>query len=117
MNGKESPIPGEARNSWLTGTSAWNFVAASQAILGIKPDFDGLFIDPCLPASLKDVRVHRTFRGCDFDILIHNNAGDEKGPVRVAVNGKEIRGQLVALPEDPAGTVKVEAWIDAPEGK
>ncbi|MBR5383345.1 MAG: glycosyl transferase [Clostridia bacterium] len=117
VNGKESPLPGEARNSWLTGTSAWNFVAASQAILGIKPDFDGLFIDPCLPAKLNEVRVHRTFRGCDFDILIHNNAGDEKGPVRVAVNGKEIPGQLVALPEDPAQTVKVEAWIDAPEGK
>ena len=117
VNGKESPLPGEARNSWLTGTSAWNFVAASQAILGVKPDFDGLFIDPCLPAKLNEVRVHRTFRGCDFDILIHNNAGDEKGPVRVAVNGKEIPGQLVALPEDPAQTVKVEAWIDAPEGK
>ena len=117
VNGKESPIPGEARNSWLTGTSAWNFVAASQAILGVKPDFDGLFIDPCLPAALNEVHVHRKFRGCDFEILIHNNAGDEKGPVRVAVNGQMIKGQLVSLPEDPAETVKVEAWVDAPAGK
>ena len=111
VNGKEAPLPGEARNSWLTGTAAWNFVAASQDILGVKPDFDGLKIDPCLPACLPEVKVHRSFRGRDFDIVIHNIAGGEKGKVRVNVNGKPIQGQTVAVPKTDEAT-QVEVWVE-----
>ncbi|MBR4334698.1 MAG: glycosyl transferase [Clostridia bacterium] len=111
VNGKEAPLPGEARNSWLTGTAAWNFVAASQDILGVKPDFDGLKIDPCLPACLPEVKVHRSFRGRDFDIVIHNIAGGEKGKVRVNVNGKPIQGQTVAVPKADEAT-QVEVWVE-----
>ncbi len=111
VNGKEAPLPGEARNSWLTGTAAWNFVAASQDILGVKPDFDGLKIDPCLPACLPEVKVHRSFRGRDFDIVIHNIAGGEKGKVRVSVNGKPIQGQTVAVPKTDEAT-QVEVWVE-----
>ena len=50
--GKDAATPGEAKNSWLTGTAAWNFVAISQWILGIRPEHDGLRIDPCVPAGL-----------------------------------------------------------------
>ena len=49
--GKEAGRHGEAKNSWLTGTAAWNFVAISQSILGIKPHWDGLEIDPCIPSD------------------------------------------------------------------
>ena len=114
VNGKEAPLPGEARNSWLTGTAAWNFVAASQSILGVKPEFDGLCIDPCLPGSLKDVQIHRTFRGCNFDITLHNCCGGEKGRVRVEADGKPLNGQIVPLPAEPGATVRVEAWVTAP---
>ena len=111
VNGKEAPLPGEARNSWLTGTAAWNFVAASQDILGVKPAFDGLMIDPCLPACLPEVKVHRSFRGRDFDIVIHNIAGGEKGKVRVNVNGQPIQGQTVAVPKTDEAT-QVEVWVE-----
>ena len=111
VNGKEAPLPGEARNSWLTGTAAWNFVAASQDILGVKPDFDGLKIDPCLPACLPEVKVHRSFRGRDFDIVIHNAAGGEKGKVRVSVNGQPIAGQTVSVPKTEE-TTQVEVWVE-----
>lgn len=110
VNGKESYLPGEAKNSWLTGTAAWNFYAVSQGILGVKPQFDGLMIDPCLPADLKELSVRRLFRGCEFDIAIHNRAGGEKGKISVTVDGKPIAGQTVAVPEK-GKTVKVEVTI------
>jgi len=59
--GKEAARPGEAKNSWLTGTAAWNFVALSQWILGIRPEYDGLRIDPCIPPKWSGFTVQRTF--------------------------------------------------------
>ena len=60
--GRDAPSYGEAKNSWLTGTAAWNFVAVTQWILGVRPEHDGLRIDPRLPADWGDVRVTREFR-------------------------------------------------------
>ena len=60
--GKDSKRHGEAKNSWLTGTAAWNFVAISQWILGIKPGFDGLVIDPCIPKDWDEYKVTRWYR-------------------------------------------------------
>ena len=111
INGKESFKPGEAKNSWLTGTAAWNFYAVSQSILGVKPQFDGLMIDPCLPGSLKDVKISRLFRGNTYDIAIQNLAGGEKGKVTVKVDGKEIDGQTVPAAAGTGKTVRVEVTI------
>ena len=108
VNGKESYLPGEAKNSWLTGTSAWNFFAISQAILGVKPQFDGLMIDPCLPASLPEVTIRREFRGSVYDIHIVNRAGGEKAPVRITVDGQPIDGQVIPLPARPGAHLRVE---------
>ena len=108
VNGKESYLPGEAKNSWLTGTSAWNFFAISQAILGVKPQFDGLMIDPCLPASLPEVTIRREFRGSVYDIHIVNRAGGEKAPVRITVDGQPIDGQVIPLPAKPGAHLRVE---------
>ena len=99
VNGKESWLPGEARNSWLTGTAAWMFVAASQAILGIKPQFDGLMVDPCLPADVKELDVTRKFRGNEYRIHISNQAGGEKGQITLKVDGQEIDGKVVKSAE------------------
>ena len=63
--GRDAPTHGEAKNSWLTGTAAWNYVAASQWIVGIRPEHDGLRIDPCLPAAWGDISATRRFRGHD----------------------------------------------------
>ncbi len=111
VNGKESPLPGEARNSWLTGTSAWNFYAISQAILGVKPTFTGLKIDPCLPTTLREVKVRRYFRGNIYEIVMINGNGGEKGRVRVAVNGSKIDGQTIPLPLSKGNVIKVRAEI------
>jgi len=111
VNGKESWAPGEARNSWLTGTAAWMFVAASQAILGIKPQFDGLMVDPCLPESVKELKVSRIFRGNTYEIEIRNLAGGEKGTIALTVDGKPVDGQIIPLPETQGKKIKVEVVI------
>lgn len=111
INGKESFLPGEAKNSWLTGTAAWNFFAVSQFILGIKPQYDGLKVDPCLPASLKKVRVRREFRGNVYEILIRNDAGGEKGRVSLTVDGAVVEGQLVPPAEGRGRTIRVDAYV------
>ena len=64
------PTPGEAKNSWLTGTAAWNMVAISQWILGIRPEHDGLRIEPVLPRSWTSFRASRRFRGTTYDIAV-----------------------------------------------
>ena len=76
--GKAAARQGEAKNSWLTGTAAWNFIAVSQWILGIRADYDGLRIEPCLPKTFTSVEVTRKFRGCTYRISIRNT-GQSRG--------------------------------------
>lgn len=112
VNGKESALPGEAKNSWLTGTAAWNFYAVSQGILGIQPQFDGLRIDPCLPGTLKSVRVQRFFRGNTYDIFVKNHGAGEKGAVRLTVDGQPLAGQVVPHGEGTGRTIRVDVTLD-----
>ena len=95
--GPDAPTPGEGKNSWLTGTAAWSFVAIAQYILGIKPDYNGLMIDPCIPSSWKEYKVHRVFRGKVYDIHVRNSAGVCKGIKSVKVDGKKIEGNTIPL--------------------
>ncbi len=69
--GKDAPVPGEGKNSWLTGTAAWNWYAVTEYLLGIKPRFDGLLIEPCLPEGFGTYRVRRIFRDAEYDLTIH----------------------------------------------
>ena len=85
--GKHAPDFGEAKNSWLTGTTAWSFVAISQAILGVKPTLDGLLIDPCIPAEVKGYTVKRRFRGAVYEIAVENPRGVQRGISELYVNG------------------------------
>lgn len=93
----ESPRFGEAKNSWLTGTASWNYVAFTQYILGIRPDFDGLYIDPCLPSEIAKVTVWRKFRGVTYHITIENTGG---GYYCLMVDGKVMAGKCVVPPRD-----------------
>jgi cellobiose phosphorylase len=95
--GKDSFKPGEAKNSWLTGTASWNFYAVTQYMLGIRPEYDGLCIDPCLPRDWKEFRVKRKFRGSVYDIIVKNNNGGSKGLVSLEADGKKINGNIVPL--------------------
>ena len=99
--GKEAARPGEAKNSWLTGTAAWNYHAITEHILGIKPDFDGLRIDPCIPPEWDGYTVTRRFRGATYRIEVRNPDGVSKGLKSLIVNGEPVEGTLV--PTAPAG--------------
>ncbi len=111
--GKDAVKPGEAKNSWLTGTAAWNFVAISQWILGIKPDYNGLTVDPCIPPSWDGFCVKRCFRGSTYNIIIENTTHISKGIKRLSVDGKEFIGNLIPLFEDgKEHLVEVEMGID-----
>ena len=95
--GRDAPRFGEAKNSWLTGTAAWTFYAVSQFILGVRPQFDGLAIDPCIPAGLRGFTVTRTFRGADYCIEVENPDGVEKGVRSVTLDGRPFEGTLLPV--------------------
>jgi cellobiose phosphorylase len=105
--GKDAFRPGEAKNSWLTGTAAWNYFAITQYILGIQPDYDGLVINPCIPADWEQFVVTRKFRGATYEITVKNPNGRMKGVKQLAVDGKVIDGNKIPLM--PEGVYKVEA--------
>jgi cellobiose phosphorylase len=90
--GKDAPRHGEAKNSWLTGTAAWNFVAISQHILGIKPELSGLRINPCIGMAIPSFTIVRKCRGATYQITVDNNA---RGRVRLEVDGEAHNGTLV----------------------
>lgn len=93
--GKDAPTHGEAKNSWLTGTAAWTYFAVTQWILGIRTDYDGLRIDPCIPRKWKGFKVTRVFRGETFNIEVQNPKGVMKGVRRILMDGIEIKDQLL----------------------
>ncbi len=108
--GKDAARPGEAKNSWLTGTAAWNWYAITQFILGIRPDYDGIRIDPCVPTSCEGFSVHRRFRDADYEITVSNPGHVSKGVASLSLNGIPLEGNLI--PVCPAGSVnKVEAVL------
>ena len=88
--GKENPQFGIGRNSWLSGTAAWNMVASSQYILGIRPGYDCLVVDPCIPSSWDGFRAKRIFRGAEYEIEVRNPSHVCCGIKRIILNGKEV---------------------------
>ncbi len=93
--GKDARNFGEAKNSWLTGTAAWNYVAITQWILGIRPDFNGLYIDPCIPSSWTGFELTRKFRGDVYNISVKNPDGVNKGIKSITVDGKILNTQII----------------------
>ncbi len=98
--GKDSPRHGEAKNSWLTGTAAWTFVNVSQYILGIRPTFSGLTIDPCIPSYMDGFKVIRKYRGAIYNITVKNPNHAEKGVKKITVNGTVIDGNCIVPQKD-----------------
>ena len=103
--GKDAARPGEAKNSWLTGTAAWNWYAITQFIFGIKPGYDGLVVDPCIPADWNGFEVRRRFRGADYRIVVTNPSHVSKGVKQVTLNGTPLPSAVV--PACPAGTTNL----------
>jgi cellobiose phosphorylase len=99
--GKAAATPGEAKNSWLTGAAAWNLVAITQWILGIRPEHEGLRIDPCLPSSWDGFRAVRRFRDATYRITIGKPVGTTGRIASLVVDGRQIDGNVV--PSAPEG--------------
>ncbi len=98
--GKDAQKPGEAKNSWLTGTASWNFYAISQYILGVRPDFEGLRINPVIPKDWSGYKVSRKFRGATYKIGVKNPEGVSTGIKDLLLNGKKLEGNLLPICEE-----------------
>ncbi len=103
--GKDAARPGEAKNSWLTGTAAWNWYAITQFILGIRPAYGGLEIDPCVPSAWDGYEVNRRFRGVDYRIKVTNPSHVSRGVRSITLNGRPLEGNLI--PVQPEGTSNI----------
>ena len=102
--GKDAHKPGEAKNSWLTGTAAWNYYAVTQYILGIRTGYDGLFINPVIPEQWDGFSVTRNYRGATFHIEITNPDHVSSGIREITMNGKKLSSNLIPVSE--AGSVQ-----------
>ncbi len=107
--GKDAPTHGEAKNSWLTGTAAWSYVAITQWILGIRPTYVGLQVAPVIPAAWKGFEATRHFRGVQYDIDVKR-----KGPgkeIRLLMDGTPVNGTVIPLPADGVSKVQIQVWL------
>jgi cellobiose phosphorylase len=107
--GKDAPTHGEAKNSWLTGTAAWNYFAVTQFILGIRPTYEGLMVAPVIPSGWKEFSVSRIFQGVRYDITVKRvGAGN---CVHLHVDGKALSGNIIPKPAAGITHVTVEASL------
>ena len=109
--GKDAPNFGESKNSWLTGTAAWTFLDVSQYILGIRPDYDGLIIDPCIPDTMDSFTAKRKFRGNTYHITVRNPAHVQKGVTKLIVDGAAIDGNMIPAINGTGHDVTVEVTM------
>ncbi|MEM3079236.1 MAG: glycosyl transferase [Thermoproteota archaeon] len=100
--GPDAPTFGEAKNSWLTGTAAWNLVAITQWILGVRPGYDGLIVDPCIPRDWSGFRVTRVYRGAKYVIEVRNDEHVCRGVKQMIVDGKHVDGNIIPIFSDGA---------------
>ncbi len=98
--GKDAYMPGEAKNSWLTGTAAWNYYAITQYILGIRPEYDGLLVDPCIPSDWDGFTVQRKFRNAHYNITVKNPGHVSKGIKEIIVDDEKVDGNVLPVFED-----------------
>jgi cellobiose phosphorylase len=107
--GKDAPTHGEAKNSWLTGTAAWNYYAVTQFILGIRPTYEGLMVAPVVPATWEGFSVRREFRGVRYDIAVTRKGRGNS--VRLTVDGRAIDGNVIPQPSAGVARVAVEVLL------
>lgn len=107
--GSDAPTHGEAKNSWLTGTAAWNYVAITQAILGVHPTYTGLEISPVIPSDWPGFSITRVFRGVTYRIVVER-AG-KGNTVALSVDGQAVSGNVVPLPTDGRTEVAVHVIL------
>jgi cellobiose phosphorylase len=107
--GCDAPTFGEAKNSWLSGTASWNYVAITQWILGIRPTYAGLQIAPVVPDNWQGFKVKRIFRGVAYEIKVHRVGPGNR--TRLKVDGEILEGSIVPLPDTGTSGVQVEVFL------
>ena len=111
INGPESGRGGEGSHSWATGTACWTLMNVWESILGIRPEIDGLCIDPCLPSKWTWAKITRDFRDARYRIAITKPKGICKGAISITLNGEAITGQIVP-PQQAGSDNEVQVRID-----
>ena len=109
--GRDAASFGEAKNSWLTGSASLHLTAISQWILGVRPELEGLRIDPVLPPSWRGFTARRRWRGATYEIVVHQEQGTKGRVRRLMVDGTSVEGNLVR-PAPAGSTVRVEATLE-----
>lgn len=107
--GPEHAQFGYGRNSWLSGTASWTYVAATQWILGIRPTFAGLKVSPCIPAAWEGYSARRVFREVTYQISVKRIGSGNIAAL--TVNGKPIVGDVIPFPTDGTESVRVECRL------
>ncbi len=107
--GRDAPSHGEAKNSWLSGTAAWNYVAITQWILGIRPTYEGLQIAPVIPAEWAGFTATRVWRGVTYDITVKRASASNA--VSLVVDGQAIEGNVVPQPSQGKSRVTVAVTL------
>jgi cellobiose phosphorylase len=107
--GRDAPTYGEAKNSWLTGTAAWNYVAVTQWILGIRPTYSGIQIAPVIPQGWPSFKAKRVFRGVTYRIIVEREGDGNE--VALTVDGESVEGDIVPLPAERVKEVTVQVRL------
>jgi len=105
--GKDHTAFGRGRHPWLTGTGGWAYYAATHWMLGIRPGYAALEIDPCIPSVWPGFKASRIWRGATYEIAVENPRGVEKGVKSIFLNGKPVRGPVPAQPQGSVNEVVV----------
>lgn len=106
VDGPDSPLHGRAGWTWYTGSAQWLHRVVCEWVVGVRPEWDGMRFDPCLPPSWDEARMTRPWRGATLEVTVARDAALAPGEVRVAADGTPLEGTL--LPPVPAGsTVRV----------
>lgn len=90
VSGRDHTTFGEAHHPFMTGSAGWAYYAATQYLLGVRPEFDSLTVDPCIPADWKEFTVDRIWRGAEYRIRVTNPKGVEKGVAEIRLNGETV---------------------------
>lgn len=97
IHSKYSRLYGSARVPWLSGTASWAYYSTTQYIIGVRPEYNGLRIDPCIPSSWEEFTIKREFRGKILDIKVENKNKVEKGVQKIIINEEEINDNLIPV--------------------
>lgn len=93
--GKDAARPGEAKNSWLSGTAAWTWYTVSQYLLGVRTGYDGIEINPCVPSDWNEFEIKRKFRKAVYNITVKNPDSVNTGVKSITVDGKKSDGTFI----------------------